>query len=57
MEKKFNVGDEVVYEGVLCKVKEARQEWVYDLEAVHEGVEIVDDFYAIPEENVGEPRK
>jgi hypothetical protein len=57
MEKKFNVGDEVVYEGILCKVKEARQEWVYDLEAVHEGVEIVDDFYAIPEENVGEPRK
>lgn len=54
MEKKFNVGDKVVYEGILCEVKEARQEWVYDLTAVGKGDELCDDFYSIPEENVYE---
>ncbi len=55
MENKFKVGEEVVYEGQLCKVVSARQEWIYDLKVTNkDDVEICEEFYAIPEENVYE---
>lgn len=49
----FDDGEEVVYEGIRCKVVESHNEWVYDLKAIGNGnEELCEDFYSIPQEFV-----
>lgn len=50
-EQEFDEGDEVVYEGLRCKVDNARKEWIYDLTAIGKtNEELCENFYSIPQE-------
>lgn len=49
--QQFKIGDQVVYEGQLCTVTEATQEWIYDLKAVSDE-DVCSEFYAIPDQFV-----